>query len=370
MSLEVTQSSENSGVQDISMKPFLESVYSRANCLHPQAFFVRLDSRCNQKCDFCNILAPGVEFSLNTGYVTAMLRQMASLRKDATVNFTGGEPTLRADLPKLVRYAKSLGIERVVLQTNAVRFADKKYLRSLVDAGLDDALVSYHSSRQSVSDEMTGAPGTWAKTVQGIENALEAGLDITLNTVLTTLNTGHLEETIGDALERFQGLHGIILSPLQPHGNVLDHPELMPRYQDLILPVRGAARQIKDAGVHLYLSYCENPLCWLLETFSVDGNADLRAYISRRLNANQCGDCHLSTMMDKDKVKPSKCSTCLMDPVCFGVWGKYHDLYGDSELEPVHTPPGTRALKKKFSIAPHLAAETQGVEDRAEGGSP
>ena len=38
------------GVQDLGMQPFVESVYSRANCLHPQAFFVRLDSRCNQKC--------------------------------------------------------------------------------------------------------------------------------------------------------------------------------------------------------------------------------------------------------------------------------------------------------------------------------
>ena len=34
------------------------------------------------------------------------------------------------------------------------------------------------------------------------------------------------------------------------------------------------------------------------------GNPELRNYIARRLEANNCGDCHLSTMMDKDKVKP------------------------------------------------------------------
>ena len=348
------------GVQDVSMRPFLDSVYSRANCLHPQAFFVRLDARCNQKCDFCNILGPGVDFKLDTGYVTAMLRQMASLRRDATVNFTGGEPTLRADLPKLVRYAKGVGIERVVLQTNAIRFAEDKVMNALMEAGLDDALVSFHSSREEVSDELTGAPGTWKKTVAGIDNALEAGLGITLNIVLTTRNVDHLNETVEFALRRFPKLEGIILSPLQPHGSLLDHPELMPSYTDLVVPVRTAAKTIKEAGVHLYLSYCENPLCWLLETFSVDGNPELRNYISKRLQANRCGDCHLSTMMDKDKVKPPGCKDCLLDPVCFGVWRKYDDLYGSDELVPVTTPPGTRRLRKSYSVAAHAAPEGRG----------
>ena len=65
------------------------------------------------KVRFCNILGPDVEFGLKTGYVTAMLRQIASLRRGATANFAG-KPTLRSDLPKLVRYGKQLGIERMV----------------------------------------------------------------------------------------------------------------------------------------------------------------------------------------------------------------------------------------------------------------
>ncbi len=346
----------NSSIEP-TMEPFLRSVYSRANCLHPQAFFVRLDSKCNQKCDFCNILAPGVEFSLNTGYVTAMLRRMASLRSNATVNFTGGEPTLRQDLPKLIRYGKSVGIHRMVLQTNAIRFASESYLEEVMTAGLDDALVSFHSSRPDVSDSLTGAPGTWQKTVKGIENALERGLEITLNVVLTTENLDHLEETIAFALERFPGLHGIILSPLQPHGNLLNHTHLMPRYRDLILPVRAAARRIREADVHLYLSYCENPLCWLLDAFDVEGTVELRGYISRRLRANECGDCHLSTTMDKDKVKPSTCDGCLMDEVCFGVWRSYYELYGEEELSSIERPPGLRSLRKKFSVAPHMSSK-------------
>lgn len=333
--------------------PLLHSVYSRANCLHPQAFFVRIDARCNQKCDFCNILGPGVDFRLSGKYVRAMIRQIARLRSNATVNFTGGEPTLRKDLPDLIRYAKAAGIERVVLQTNAIRLATPQVLDSLLDAGLDDALVSFHSHRAEVSDALTGAPGTWAKTVQGIESSLARGLPITLNTVLTTRNADHLTETIDYALERFAGLEGFILSPLQPHGSLLDHPELMPTYASITEPVRRAARRILEAGSQLYLSYCENPLCWLLEVFEVEPTAEVRRHISRRLRVNGCDGCHLSTMMDKDKSKPAGCESCAFDSVCYGVWDKYVDLYGSEELRPVPPGPGMGVMRRQFSVAAH-----------------
>ena len=225
-----------------------------------------------------------------------------------------------------------------------------------MEAGLDDALVSFHSHEAQVSDQMTGAPGTWKKTVAGIENALERGLQITTNIVLTTLNVHDLKATVDFALDRFPGLHGIILSPLQPHGDLLNHLELLPRYSDLVVPVREASEQIRQAGVGLYLSYCENPLCWLLETFNQEGSTELRNYISRRLSANSCGDCHLSTMMDKDKVKPSPCDDCNLNGVCFGVWRKYWEIHGDAELVPVVTPEGTRPLKTRFSIAPSVSS--------------
>ena len=137
--------------------PFLRSIYSRANCLHPKSFFLRIDARCNQDCDFCNILEEGgSDFTSQTGYVKRMLRQIASVKpNDAVVNFTGGEPTLRKDLVMLVAYAKHLGIERVVLQTNAIRFKDKRYLDALMRAGLDDALISFHSHDAAISDVMT-----------------------------------------------------------------------------------------------------------------------------------------------------------------------------------------------------------------------
>ena len=336
---------------------FLRSIYSRANCLHPKAFFLRIDGRCNQDCDFCNILEEGgSDFSSQTGYVKRMLRQIASVKPEgAVVNFTGGEPTLRKDLVMLVAYAKHLGIERVVLQTNAIRFKDKRYLDALMRAGLDDALISFHSHDAAISDLMTRAPGTWKKTYQGIRNALDAGLQVSLNSVISRDNLETFGETMDYAIAHFPELEGVIISPMQPHGRILNRMEKFPTFSELKRPVRQAAEALYAADIHFYLSYCENPLCWLLDTFDIAPTPEVRKYIVTRLNKNTCGECHLSTTMDKDKVKTAACETCYMQDVCFGLWGRYHEHFGHGELRPAPFPKGGRRLKSPFSVAPYIS---------------
>jgi len=335
--------------------PFLRSIYSRANCLHPQSFFIRIDGRCNQDCDFCNILEEGgSDFSSSNKYVQHMLRQITSLKPDdATVNFTGGEPTLRKDLVMLVAYAKHQGIKRVVVQTNAIRFSQQVYLDAIMRAGLDDALVSFHSHIESLNDKMTRAPGTWRKTVKGIHNALDAGLPVSLNVVLTRDNLDTFPETVEYICREFPTLEGVIISPLQPHGRILGRMEKYPTYEELKVPIRTGAQILMDADIHFYLSYCENPLCWLLDTFEIEPTQEVRRYIVRRLNANTCGDCHLSTTMDKDKIKTAACETCYMQDVCFGLWNRYDEHFGHEELRPAPFPHGGRRLRKAFSVAPY-----------------
>jgi MoaA/NifB/PqqE/SkfB family radical SAM enzyme len=337
--------------------PFLRSIYSRANCLHPKAFFLRIDARCNQDCDFCNVLEEGgSSFSSPTGYVKKMLRQIASLKPDdAVVNFTGGEPTLRKDLVMLVAYAKHVGIHRVVLQTNAIRFRNKTYLDAIIRAGLDDALISFHSHIEAISDRMTRAPGTWKQTHKGIDNALNAGLSVSLNVVISRDNLETFPETIEYIIERFPSLEGVIISPLQPHGRIANRMEKFPSYTELKAPIRAGAEKLMAAGIHFYLSYCENPLCWLLDTFDIKPTPEVRRYIVRRLNANTCGDCHLSTTMDKDKVKTKSCESCYMQDVCFGLWRSYDTHFGHDELRPAPFPIRGQRLKRPFSVAPYVS---------------
>ena len=338
--------------------PYLKSVFRKANCIHPGSFFIRLDARCNQDCDFCNILDEGgSSFRWSPGYVKRMLRQIASLKpRDAVVNFTGGEPTLRKDLPMLVAYAKHVGVRRVVLQTNGMRFASPRYLDAMLRAGLDDCLVSFHSHQEEVSDAMTRSPGTWRQTHRGIENMLAGGLPITLNLVITRDNLASVAHTCDYVIERFPGVSGVILSPLQPHGRILDRLDKLPSYGELKPVVREAAARLVAAGVDFHLAQNENPLCWVLDTFDIPPTPEVRRFIARRLDFRGCYGCHLAGTMDKDKVKTEVCEGCYVQDICFGVWRRYHELFGTSELRPAPFPKGGRRLQRGVSHAPAVTS--------------
>ncbi|HNS50620.1 MAG TPA: PqqD family peptide modification chaperone [Anaerolineae bacterium] len=114
------------------------------------------------------------------------------------VTFTGGEATLRPDLPELVRYAESVGVV-TGLQTNGRRLQDPAYLDRLLQAGLDHVQITLESHIPEVHDRMTGAPGSWTETVAGIRSTVAAEVYMMTNTTITTENVAGIEDTVAFA---------------------------------------------------------------------------------------------------------------------------------------------------------------------------
>ncbi|NIS82794.1 MAG: radical SAM protein [Anaerolineales bacterium] len=111
------------------------------------------------------------------------------------VCFTGGESTLRDDLPDLINHAHSKG-QIVGLLTNGRRLEDEVFIQSLVEAGLDHVQITIESSEPTIHDAMVRAEGAWQQTVYGIQNALGAGLYVMTNTTLLAENAAGIGETI------------------------------------------------------------------------------------------------------------------------------------------------------------------------------
>jgi MoaA/NifB/PqqE/SkfB family radical SAM enzyme len=105
------------------------------------------------------------------------------------VTFTGGEPTQRLDLIELIDYAQ-WHVTR--LNTNGVNFS-LDYAKKLFDANLDGVQLTLYSQDAGVHDNLVGTPGAWPKTVQGIQNARDAGLSVSVNTPLVRLNSQYVE---------------------------------------------------------------------------------------------------------------------------------------------------------------------------------
>ncbi|HUH99114.1 MAG TPA: radical SAM protein [Anaerolineales bacterium] len=109
--------------------------------------------------------------------------------------FTGGEATLRNDLPELIAHAESNG-QITGLNTNARRLSDAKYLRTLVDAGLDHVQITVESCDEQIHDQMMRARGAFKQTVQGLKNALASPLYVMTNTTMLETNVQRIPDTL------------------------------------------------------------------------------------------------------------------------------------------------------------------------------
>ena len=165
---------------------------------------------CNQKCLHC--YAAGQPMGETPELSTEQWKTALALLRKANipqVTFTGGEPTLRSDLVELVQ-AATWFVTR--LNTNG-RLLTPELCAGLYEASLDSVQVTLYSAEGNIHNQLVGTNG-FNDTVQGIRHAVEAGLIVSVNTPLCSLNT-HYAETLRFAHSlgvRYATCSGLILS--------------------------------------------------------------------------------------------------------------------------------------------------------------
>ena len=167
---------------------------------------------CNQKCLHC--YAAGQPLSDTPELTTAQWKEILAKLRAANVpqvTFTGGEPTLRADLVELVEAAQWF-VTR--LNTNG-RLLTPELCRRLYDASLDSVQVTLYSHDPAIHNALVGAEG-FDDTVAGIKNAVAAGLSVSVNTPLCSLNTDYAATV---RLVNGLGVRYVTCSGLIPSGS-------------------------------------------------------------------------------------------------------------------------------------------------------
>jgi radical SAM protein with 4Fe4S-binding SPASM domain len=160
----------------------------------PYRLDLALTYRCNNDCAHCYNARPRDFAELDTARWKAIIDRAWEIGIPHIV-FTGGEPTLRADLPELIAYAEAKG-QITGLNTNGRRLKDPDYLRLLVRSGLDHVQITLESHDPAIHDQMVGARGAWAQTVAGVKNALDSPLYVMTNTTMLRWNAPTLAETL------------------------------------------------------------------------------------------------------------------------------------------------------------------------------
>ncbi len=149
---------------------------------------------CNNDCAHCYNARARNYPELSTTEWKKVIDKLWEIRIPHLV-FTGGEPTLRDDLPELVAYADQKGMVTGI-NTNGTRLGDQAFLDRLIMAGLDHVQITVESHDAQIHDAMVRRSGAWEKTLAGVRNVVNSKLYMMTNTTLLNNNASQLQETL------------------------------------------------------------------------------------------------------------------------------------------------------------------------------
>jgi MoaA/NifB/PqqE/SkfB family radical SAM enzyme len=208
--------------------------------------------RCNLKCAHCMIegtmdwLKP--ESMAQFGEILA---RNAEERCWKGIVLTGSEVTLRSDLPELARQAREHGFEHVRIQTHGMKLANERYCEELMESGIDEYFVSVTAADAKTHDAITAVPGSFEKTMRGLEN-LERYPDVATltNTVITRLSFPHLPRVVERLrhLKRLAQMDFWNYWPMRETDDkdlIASHLEVLPFLREAIGRARGYGRSVE-----------------------------------------------------------------------------------------------------------------------------
>ena len=211
-----------------------------------------MEFRCNLKCVHCMIEDTMDRLVPQTfEHFQALLEHNARHREWSGLILTGSEITLHRDLPEWARMARRSGFEHVRIQTHGMRLAQAAYCEELIDAGVDEFFVSVAGADALTHDAITQVPGSFDKTLRGLE-LLDRHKHITTitNTVVTARNFSQLSALV----ERLKDLQRLAqmefwfyfpMSERDTKGLIASHLEALPFLNDAVAALRAHGRGIE-----------------------------------------------------------------------------------------------------------------------------
>ena len=211
----------------------------------PMGLLAELTHRCPLRCPYCSnpLELEAGSNELSTSAWLDVLSQAASLGV-LQVHFSGGEPMVRKDLPRLVEHAAREGLYSNLI-TSGIMLGEQA-LASLVAAGLDHIQLSFQDVDERNADRIGGLPGGHARKIEVAHRIRDSGIAFTINFVVHRQNIVRIPEMIllGERL----GASRVEIAHTQYYGwGLLNRETLIPNRESLDL----ATAQVQEASLRL-----------------------------------------------------------------------------------------------------------------------
>jgi len=184
---------------------------------------IDLTNRCNMMCDPCFMDANQVGFvhELTWEEIKKMLDNAISIkpRRQMSVQFSGGEPTLSPYFLDAVRYAREVGYNSVQAATNGIEFAKSpEFSRQAAEAGLRYAYLQFDGIGNA-ANEHRKVGNLFDVKLQAIHNLHNAGVEIVpVTTIVNGINNEQVGKIIQFALDNPKTISFLSFQPVSFTG--------------------------------------------------------------------------------------------------------------------------------------------------------
>lgn len=213
---------------------------------------LELTRRCNLRCPVCFASAGG-EGDLGLDEIARLYDMLMERGGPYNIQLSGGEPTMRNDLPEIVRLGQERGFTFFQLNTNGLRLASEAgYAAKLHAAGVSCAFLQFDGLRPETYEALRGR-NILAEKLRAIDACERAGLPVVLvPTLVPGVNVDELGGILRFALGRGKIVRGVHFQPVSYFGRCeFPEPETrltIPRVIREIEAQTGGAMKFADFG--------------------------------------------------------------------------------------------------------------------------
>jgi uncharacterized radical SAM superfamily Fe-S cluster-containing enzyme len=272
---------------------------------------IDITDRCNQHCPYC--FARAEEEAGNEPSMEEIERKYDLLlelgeERPFNIQLSGGEPTVREDLPEIIQMGREKGFEYIQINTNGRRLAlEDGYTKKLKAAGATVIYLQFDGTRDEIYEELRGEPLLDIKK-KAISNCKKAGLPVILvPTIVRQTNLNNSGEMMQFLLTNIDVVKGIHFQPVSFFGRHPDKPVVEKgKWGDFENRVTmfDIMHEIENqtAGKFRYYDFCPittgHPLCCFYGTYRKERNGSVTSLISDETKKSGVSCCDMQTPLD------------------------------------------------------------------------
>lgn len=297
----------------------------------PQAE-IKLGELCNNRCVFC--ISGHLTHEKRAPLLSAeSLKERVSLAHQSgakRITLLGGEPTIQPAFREVVRHAVALGFEEIVIFSNGSRTGHTDLMDEVLESDAKfEWRFSFQGGNREAHERTTGRKGSFAGLIASLERASERRQKITINSCVVKQNYDSLPD-YPELLAPYDvaHVHVDMLHPGDlPDPRKDDLHEILPRYSDLVEPLR---RMLRGFPRELEVKIGNLPLCIAPDLAPFIQHGGEETWV---VGAEPAFDKHENKSSAKTKLP--QCDRCALGPRCGGVYRAYLEVHGEAEIVPI-----------------------------------